>query len=57
MRHGRGVVSICMARTEEGLRRGERVLVGVLGEETRWSPNIDGSRDSGRIREMSSSEC
>ena len=33
MRYGGGVVSICMARTEEGLRKGERIFRGVKGEE------------------------
>jgi len=49
-----GVVSSWMARTEEGLRKGERVLLGVQGE-TWLSKLQEGARVEGRS-EMSSSE-
>lgn len=43
--YGGGVVSICMARTEEGLRNGEGFFIGVQGEDGRRSGGQEGSLD------------
>lgn len=51
-----GVVSICMARTDDGLRKGERVLNGVYGEDEGCRWGIGGPYLESERIEMSSSE-
>lgn len=45
-------MSVCIARTEEGLRKGERVLKGVRGEVL-----FRGSQESSRAEESSADPC
>lgn len=51
-----GVVSICMARTDDGLRKGERVLNGLYGEDEGCRWGIGGPYLESERIEMSSSE-
>lgn len=52
--YGGGVVSICMARTDEGLRKGDRALIGECGEDGGSSGGQEGSLEPGKKDEIDS---
>ena len=52
---GGGVVSICIAQTDDGLRKGEHIFKGVYGDDGCFSGAKESSREPGKKEEMDSS--